>query len=128
MKKITNILRIILAAIYFVFGLNGFLNFIPQPASIPEAAMAFGSALMKTGYFLPFLKATEVLAGLLLLSGFATPLALAILAPITINIFLFHFFLTPGEWVMGAGMVLIHLFLAWQYRKAFSALMTSKIS
>ncbi len=93
--KISKYSRWILGLIYFVFGLNGFLNFIPVPPP-PESAAAFLSGMMSTGYFFPVLKSTEVICGTLLLSGFAAPLALVILAPITFQIFLFHGFMTPG--------------------------------
>jgi hypothetical protein len=43
------------------------------------------------------LAATQTVAGFLLLTGFAAPLALVILAPITLQIFLFHMFLTDIE-------------------------------
>jgi putative oxidoreductase len=87
--------RLLLGLIYFVFGLNGVLNFLPSPP-MPETAMGFLEGLVKSGYFLPVLAATQTLAGFLLLTGFAAPLALVILAPITLQIFLFHLFLTPG--------------------------------
>ncbi len=61
-----------------------------------EAAMAFVGGLMRSGYFMPFLSGTQVIGGFLLLTGFAAPLALVILAPITLNIFLVHLYLTPG--------------------------------
>ncbi len=88
--------RLLLGLLFFVFGLNGFLNFIPAPADMPAAAQAFMGGMMSASYFLPVLKGTEVICGLLLLSGFAAPLALVILAPITLQILLFHGFLTPG--------------------------------
>lgn len=97
MQKIAMVSRYLLGLIYFVFGLNGFLNFIPVPKdAFPEAAMQFMTGLMGSGYFFPFLKGTEVVCGLLLLAGLWCPLALIILAPITINIILFHGILTPG--------------------------------
>jgi putative oxidoreductase len=89
------IAQLVLGLIYFVFGLNGFLQFLPQPP-LPESAMGFIGGLAGAGYFLPFLKGTETLMGLLLLVGRATPVALIVLAPITLNIMLFHGILTPG--------------------------------
>ncbi|MBY0453058.1 MAG: acyltransferase, partial [Bdellovibrionaceae bacterium] len=95
MSKVSLVSRYVLGLIYFVFGLNGFLQFLPQPP-LPESAMGFLGGLMSAGYFFPFLKGTEVLMGALLLAGFAVPFALIVLAPITINILLFHTILTPG--------------------------------
>src|SRR5262245_14008901 len=87
--------RVVLGLIFTVFGLNGFLHFLPQPPSTP-AAMAFGGALAATGYMFPLIKGTEVLAGVLLLSGRYVPLALTLLAPVVVNIVAFHLFLAPA--------------------------------
>jgi putative oxidoreductase len=95
MKKIPLIARILLGLVFFVFGLNGFLQFLPVPP-MPAGAAAFATGLMGSGYFFPFLKALETLSGLLLLSGFFVPLALVVLAPIIAHIFLFHAFLEPS--------------------------------
>src|SRR5882762_582358 len=77
--------RILLGFIFLIFGLNGFLNFLPQSGNIPEAALAFAGALMKTGYMFPLIKGTEVIVGVLLLSNRFVPLALALVAPIVVN-------------------------------------------
>jgi putative oxidoreductase len=100
MSKVQTVARVILGLIYFVFGLMGLamavgLMKMPEP-SMPEAAMGFMNGMSGTGYFIPVLKVTETTCGLLLISGFAAPLALVILAPVTLHILLFHSFLTPG--------------------------------
>ena len=108
--------RILLGLIYFVFGLNGFLNFIPVPP-MEEPVLSFMTALMNTGYFFPVLKGTEVICGAMLLTGIAAPLSLVILAPITIQIFLFHAVMTPGisNLVMPIVMIVLHLGAAMKY-------------
>lgn len=125
--KIALASRYLLGLIYFVFGLNGFLNFIPAPTEMPAAAMAFAGALGATGYFFPFLKGTEVLMGLLLLAGFAVPLALVVLAPITLNIFLFHFILTPGieNSIVPVAMIALHILAATGYWHLYRPLFTN---
>lgn len=108
----------LLGLIYFVFGLNGFLNFIPAPKDpMPEAAMALMNGFMATKYMFPFIKGTEVIGGLLLLAGIWRPVALVILAPITINILAFHGILTPGIQfiVMPVLMVVLHVTAANKY-------------
>jgi Na+/H+-translocating membrane pyrophosphatase len=82
--------------------------------------------LASAGYFFPVLKATEVVAGLLLLTGIAAPVALVVLAPITLQIFLFHAALTPGlqNSVLPLVMIALHLVSAtgfWaQYKPLFA--------
>ncbi len=122
-QKLPMIAKYLLGVIYFVFGLNGFLQFLPMPP-LPEAAGQFMGALAASGYFFPVLKGTEVLAALLLLSGFAVPLALVVLAPITIQIFLFHLVLTPGleNSVMPIVMIILHVAAAQGYANVFKPL------
>ncbi|AHZ85425.1 DoxX family membrane protein [Bdellovibrio bacteriovorus] len=116
--------RYLLGLIYFVFGLNGFLQFIPAPPTMPEGAMAFMGGMMAAPYFFPVLKGTEVICGALLLSGFAVPLALVILAPITLQIFLFHSFMTPGleNVIMPVVMIALHVLAATAYWKLYHPL------
>jgi uncharacterized membrane protein YphA (DoxX/SURF4 family) len=119
-KHVPTVARFLLGSMFFVFGLNGFLNFIPPPAGpMPEGAMAFGMALMKTGYMFPLIKGTEVLGGALLLANRFVPVALAILAPVIVNIVAFHAFLTPGDSSMALVILAVELYLAWAYRSAY---------
>ena len=110
--------RILLGLVFTVFGLNGFLHFIPQPP-IPGVAGELLGAMAATGYFFPVLKGLEVAAGLMLLSGRLVPLALVLLAPVIVQIALFHFVLTPGQVGMAIGLLALELFLAWAYRDSF---------
>lgn len=118
-----------LGAIYFIFGLNGFLNFMPQPP-LPESAVGFLSGLAGSGYFFPVLKGTEVFAGLLLLTSIAAPLALVILAPISLQIFLFHAFLTPGleNLVLPVVIIALHVTAARAYWHLYLPLFEVKAS
>jgi len=112
--------RMALGTIFFVFGLNGFLHFIPQPPP-PPAALAFAGALFQTGYMFPLIKGTEVLASLMLLSGRYVPLALTLLAPIVVNIVAFHVFLAPGAGPLMIAFTVLALgiYLAWSERAIF---------
>jgi putative oxidoreductase len=112
MKKAPLIARVILGLIFFVFGLNGFLNFIPMPTEMPENMKTYMAGLMATGYFFPLLKGTEVVCGFLLLIGAFVPLALIVLAPIVLNIFLTHLFMDPSGTGMGAVIGLLVVYLA----------------
>jgi uncharacterized membrane protein YphA (DoxX/SURF4 family) len=126
-RKLPTVARVLLGAIFFVFGLNGFLHFLPQPPA-PPRAMAFGGALAATGYFFPLLKATEVFAGALLLSGALVPFALTLLAPIIVNIVAFHAFLAPGNYAV-VGLVLgAEIYLAYVNRAVFAPLFARRAS
>ena len=59
----TAIVRILLGLLFLVFGLNGFLNFIPQPKDMPQDVMTVMGALMKAGYMTVVSGAEVALAG-----------------------------------------------------------------
>jgi putative oxidoreductase len=120
------ILTLLLGLIYFVFGLNFFLHFLPQPP-MPDKAAAFAGAMFASGYFFQVLKTVEVASGLLLLAGLYVPLVLVILAPITLNIVLFHTFLAPQGMYLQVAIFVIHLVLGLKYyRSSYSALLKAK--
>lgn len=116
--------RILLGLSFFVFGLNGFLSFLPMPPP-PPAAGAFFGALAATGYMLPLIKGTEVLAGALLLSNRFVPLALTLLAPVLVNIVLFHFVLAPPS-VLVFVLLALELGLAYAYRDSFRGVLQAR--
>ena len=120
------IARILLGLVFFIFGLNGFLHFIPQPKDMPPGAIDFFGALVKTGYMIPLLFVTQILGGALLLLNCFVPLALALLAPVIVNIILFHAFLAPSGLPIASVVVALELFLAWSYRKSFRPMLACR--
>lgn len=126
MQITTRIAQTLLGFIFVVFGLNGFLNFIPMPP-MPDAAAGFFMPLIKTGYFLPFLKGVEIIIGLALIANVFVPLSLVIVTPIIIQIILFHIFLDISGLAMGIVLAIILIFLAYQNRAAYTALLTPKL-
>ena len=69
---------------------------------------------------LPLIAATEIAAGVLLLSGRFVPLALTLLAPVIVNILAFHLLLAKGGLGVPLAVLGAELFLAWSYRDAFA--------
>jgi hypothetical protein len=114
--------RLVLGLVFFVLGLNGFLQFLPMPPP-PEKAMAFMGALAATGYMFPLIKGVEVIGGGLLLSNRFVPLALAIVAPNVVNIVFFHAVLAPGDLPVALLLLALELFTAWSYRDAFAPML-----
>jgi len=118
--------RILLGLAFFVFGLNGFLDFIPKPTNMAPGSMAFFMALVNTGYMLKLIAGTEVLVGALLLVNRFVPLALAFLAPLVVNIVFFHVFLDRAGMAPAAIVAILELYLAWSYRSAFLPMLKAK--
>ena len=102
LDKLPAVARILLGLVFFVFGLNGFLHFLPQPPLSGPAGDLMG-ALAATGYMFPLIKGTEVVVGALLLSGRFVPLALTVLAPVLVHIAAFHLALAPTSLGMVVG-------------------------
>src|SRR5215468_12781899 len=94
-RIVAAIVRILLGLMLLVFGLNGFLNFMPQPKDMPQEIMTVVGALMKAGY-MTVVSGAEVLIAVLLLTNRFVPLALALLAPILVGILTFHLFIAPA--------------------------------
>ncbi len=111
-KKLPLVARLLLGFVFFAAGLTGLLNLVPPPPDLPEKLTAFNNGMMATGYFIPFLKVTETLCGLLLLSGYFVPLALVVLAPIVIQINLVHVFLAPSGIPLAVVLGLLLTYLA----------------
>jgi uncharacterized membrane protein YphA (DoxX/SURF4 family) len=125
--KLVTAARIVLGLAFFVFGLNGFLHFIPQPPMSGPPADLIG-AMIASGYLFALIKGTEVVSGALLLAGRFTPLALTLLAPVLVNIVLFHAFLEPAALPLPLILTGLEVFLAWSYRSAFRPMLAARVS
>lgn len=122
------IARVLFGLPLCIFGLNGFLNFIPPPpAPLPEGAAAFAGALMATGYMMKLIGATLLIVGALLLTNRFVPLALALFAPFIVNSVAFHIFLERSGLVMSLIFLGLELYLAWSYRSAFRPMLAARV-
>jgi putative oxidoreductase len=101
MKYVTLVSRILFGLMFFVFGLNNILHFIPLPPPSGDA-LTFMMVLVGHGW-MTFVGVIMTVAGLLLLVGRFVPLALVLLAPVIVNIDLYHVLL----WPHGAGAAVV---------------------
>jgi uncharacterized membrane protein YphA (DoxX/SURF4 family) len=125
MRHLPTVARILLGLVFFVFGLNGFLHFIPQPKeALPELVTAF----LSSGYMFPLIAGTQVVVGALLLINRFVPLALALIAPVVVNIFAFHLFLVPQGIVVAIVVSLLEIYLAWSYRNSFRPMLAARVT
>jgi len=125
LKKVGLGARIILGLIFVVFGLNGFLQFLPMPPMPAEAGQAIGG-LFALKYMFPIVKSLEIISGLALLSGFFVPLALLVLSPIVVNIVLFHVFYTPADSAMSIAIVVLQVLAASSVWDKFKPVLAAK--
>jgi hypothetical protein len=125
LRKLPTVSRYLLGLSFFVFGLNGFLHFIPQPP-ISGPPANFAGAMLATGYLFQLVKGTEVVAGVLLLANRYVPLALALLAPVLVNIVAFHVFLEPAALPLPIVLLVLELYLARSYRDVFAPMLQAR--
>jgi hypothetical protein len=111
MKITYHLSRSLLGLIFVVFGLNGFLHFIPMPPPSGVAGQFIG-ALFVSKHLL-VVSALQVISGALLLSNRFVPLGLTLLGPIVVNILLYHVLMNPT----GLGLA---LFVAILWAAVFS--------
>src|SRR5882672_7458443 len=118
MKTSVLISRVLLGLMFLVFGLNGFLNFIPSPPPTGLAGQFVGALFVS--HYLAVVFALEIVAGVLLLAHRFVRVALTILAPILVNIALFHACLAPANFAPAVIAIALWSVLFYQERTAFS--------
>ncbi len=96
-----------------------------MPAMEGKAA-EFIMALFNSGYVMQMVKVSEVITGLLLLTGMYVPWALVFITPVLVNIVAFHTFLAPEGAGMAYFMLLCWAILVWCYRQNYKGLCTRK--
>jgi putative oxidoreductase len=117
--------RYLLGLLFTVMGLNGFLNFIPQPPPTNPLAIQFFTAV-SASHFAAFFFAIQLIGGVLLLAGFFVPLALTLLAGELFNILAFHITMSPNTIApaLVASVLWVVVFVA--YRESFDGILRAK--
>jgi putative oxidoreductase len=116
MKIASIIARYLLGLIFLVFGLNGFLHFIPMPPPKGLAAQQFGGAIFTSHYWVVVF-GLQVLGGVLLLVNRYVVLALVLLGPVIVNIFFFHALMAPEGLPLAVVVVVLWTILAVRYKQ-----------
>lgn len=119
MKIATLISRILLGLMFVVFGLNGFLHFIPQPPMPPGLALQYLSVL-SASHYMDVVFAIQLLAGILLLANRFVPIALVLLGPVLVNILMFHALMAPAGLPPGLVALALYLVVFYRFRAAFA--------
>jgi putative oxidoreductase len=120
MKIASTISRYLLGAIFFVFGLNGFLHFIPAPPPTGVAGQFF--AALDQSHYLVVIFLLQLIPAVLLLINRYVPLALTILGPIVFNILCVHLLMAPSGLPLAFVVLILWSITAFSVRSAFQGL------
>jgi putative oxidoreductase len=124
MRTASVIARYLAGVIFLVFGLNGFLNFIPLPPPGGIAGQFMGA--LYASHYLWVIFAFQVVAAVLLLANRFVPLAVAVLAPVIVNILVFHALMAPGGLPLALFVAVLWAVIFVSVRPAFDGLFQSR--
>jgi putative oxidoreductase len=125
MRAISAIARYLAGVVFLVFGLNGFLNFIPMPPPAGIAGQFIGA--LYASHYLWVIFAFQLVAGVLLLANRYVPLALAMLAPVIVNILSFHVLMAPSGLPLALFVAVLWAVIFVDVRPAFAALFQARV-
>ena len=122
-SKLSMILRVVLAIILLLFGVNKFAHFsFMEMPPMAEGAMTYMKGLGVTKVMFPLLGVLEILIGILLITKKAVPFALILLAPLVVNMIIFHVTLAPGGIGPAAIVFVLNAVLMYLYKDKFKGL------
>jgi putative oxidoreductase len=125
MKIAALISRILLGLLFTVFGLNGFLHFIPMKPPTGLAGQYMGALFISHYLVVVFL--LQLIGGVLLLLNRFVPLALLLLGPVLVNILLFHSFMAPEGLPIALFATVLWLIVFVGVRPAFAGVFTHRV-
>ena len=126
MKIAALIARILLGLVFVVFGLNGFLQFIPATLP-PGMAGQFFSVLLQSHYVY-FVSFFQLAGGALLLANRYVPLGLTLLGPVIANILIYHLLMDPRDLPLALVVLILWGILAFRHRQYFAGLFVQRTS
>jgi len=126
MKIATLIARNLLGLMFFVFGLNGFFHFIPQPPPTGMALQYLG--VMSASHIMVAVFMLQVAGGALLLLNRFVPIALVLLGPVIVNILLYHALMAPAGLPPGLVALALWLVVFYAVRSAFAGISAARVS
>jgi uncharacterized membrane protein YphA (DoxX/SURF4 family) len=127
LKIASLIARLLLGALMVFVGANHLFNFLPKQSLPPGVAGQFLGAMIATGY-MDIVGVIEVVTGLLLLINRFVPLALAVLGPVIVNIFIVNLLMAPKALPIAILVIILWILAAYRVRTALLPLLQQRVA
>ena len=122
--KITSVIaRFLLGLIFLVFGLNGFFHFLSMPAPTGVAGQFIGALFVSHSLIVIFV--IQLIGAVLLVVN--RYVALTLLAPIIVNILLFHLLMAPSGLPLAIIVTVLWVLVFLSVHSAFSGLLQQRV-
>ncbi|MCA0349098.1 MAG: DoxX family protein [Flavobacterium sp.] len=118
MKIATIIVRVLLGLVFIFASMSFFLKLAPEPVTTGDFK-AFQIGLVASSYLIPLAKGIELLCGLSFLVGKYVTLANIVILPVTLNILMINYFMSPETLPIAIALFLGNLFLIYSYRENY---------
>jgi hypothetical protein len=126
MKITATVARLLLGAIFLVFGSNLYLHFLkmgPMPTGVQ--GQFFGALFVS--HYIYVVAFFQVVPAILLLSNRYVPLALALLGPVIVNILVTHITMAPSGLPLASLVALLWVLVAYPIRRVFYPLLQQRV-
>ncbi len=125
-KYLLTTLRVLTGLFFIMSGVGGLLAMqSPTLEGIPPQMVPMTQALIATGIF-HMIKITEIVAGLMLVTGFLPALAAIFLAPICIGVLVFHARTSPESLPVGIIVTVLNVYFGYAYWDKYKQLFVRK--
>jgi putative oxidoreductase len=122
MKIAMIIVRTLMGLLFIFASVVVLFNLFPKP-ELTGTVKTFNEGLESVGYFMPLLKITELVCGIAFVTGYFVPLATVLIAPIIVNIFMFHLLVDRSGLPVALFLVLANIFVAYYYKDRYAGLL-----
>jgi putative oxidoreductase len=123
MKITTIIIRTLIGLFLLFVSIGFFMKLFPEPVTTGHFK-AFQVGLIASTYLMPLAKAIELLCGLSYVSGKYVTLANIVILPVTLNILLINYFMTPENLPIAVLLFLGNLFMIYRHWNNYKSIFT----
>lgn len=123
MKIATIIIRVLIGLFLLFASITFFLKLAPEQETTGNFK-AFQMGLMASSYLMPLAKAVELLCGISYVTGKYVTLANLVILPVTLNILLINYFMSPSTLPIAILLFAGNLFLIYRYWNNYKTVFT----